>query len=559
MTQTQRINSLLKDDAFIQRLYIVDGILKQYGYNSNFIFNTLGNTAFESELDPKAKSPSGEYNGIAQWDPTRFAKGKKLGFNMDKLEDQVKYFIWECQHGPYSKHIKKTVRLFGNNPDKLEYSMNTWEYQDNHQYENSRNIFIGKIKNYLKDHGYKTSNGTTKITNNTSTTNTANATNTTNTTNSNSATNTNSSSADTSVPQINSGTINSNQQVPPAQAVSTNVSTPPVVDLRPIKDAQTANNNQAQIAQQQGEPSMDRGNVYSTVTPTKFFPLNYNKPKFRYDSVTNQYFNTNDNGQIDTSKGTYKPSEDEETNYNKQAQKFGWSTRQQNTFANGGGINIKPSHEGLFSKAAKAHGMSVQQYAASILRNKDNHSATLIKRANFARNAAGWSHAEGGYLNDEDNTPDGGINTGNTNLNNYGYGVTRYAAGGTHEQNRNGGIQQGIAPDGQPNLVEQGEVRYNNYIYSNRLSPNRMRLKRNNLPTNMTNKTYARIAEDLSNEVQERPNDPISLGSLKAFMDRLRKTQDIHKKVKDISLDPDAINAIKRGAINAKGNKYLDI
>ena len=228
-------------------------------------------------------------------------------------------------------------------------------------------------------------------------------------------------------------------------------------------------------------------------------------------------------------------------------------------YAGGGGINIKPSHEGLFSQAAKAHGMSVQQYAASILRNKDNHNATLIKRANFARNAAGWSHAEGGYLNDEDNIPDGGMNDGNTNLNNYGYGITRYGVGGSHEQNKNGGIQQGIAPDGQPNLVEQGEVRYNNYVYSNRLTPNKHNLKINNLPTNYASKTFAKIAESLSKEVQERPNDPISLAGLESMMTRLRNAQEVHKQVKDVKLDPETMNAIKSGSIDARETKYLDI
>ena len=228
-------------------------------------------------------------------------------------------------------------------------------------------------------------------------------------------------------------------------------------------------------------------------------------------------------------------------------------------YAGGGGINIKPSHEGLFSQAAKAHGMSVQQYAASILRNKDNHNATLIKRANFARNAAGWSHAEGGYLNDEDNIPDGGMNDGNTNLNNYGYGITRYGVGGSHEQNKNGGIQQGMAPDGQPNLVEQGEVRYNNYVYSNRLTPNKHNLKINNLPTNYAGKTFAKIAGNLSKEVQERPNDPISLAGLESMMTRLRSAQEVHKQVKDVKLDPETMNAIKSGSIDARGTKYLDI
>ena len=35
-------------------------------------------------------------------------------------------------------------------------------------------------------------------------------------------------------------------------------------------------------------------------------------------------------------------------------------------------------------------------------------------------------------------------------------GITRYGVGGFMNKNKNGGIQQGIAPDGQPNLVEQG-------------------------------------------------------------------------------------------------------
>lgn len=61
-----------------------------------------------------------------------------------------------------------------------------------------------------------------------------------------------------------------------------------------------------------------------------------------------------------------------------------------------GGIYIKPSHRGLFTKAAKRAGMSVQGYAKHVL--ADPHaSATLKKRANFARNAAGWKHAMGGY------------------------------------------------------------------------------------------------------------------------------------------------------------------
>jgi len=57
-------------------------------------------------------------------------------------------------------------------------------------------------------------------------------------------------------------------------------------------------------------------------------------------------------------------------------------------------IKIKEQNKGKFTAWAKAHGMSVQQAANTILRNKEKYSPTLIKRANFARNASKWE--EGG-------------------------------------------------------------------------------------------------------------------------------------------------------------------
>ena len=308
--------------------------------------------------------------------------------------------------------------------------------------------------------------------------------------------------------------------------------------------ARTAQQNDEEARQSYSPPA---GNTELPINKSAGRPIN-----LLTDRVTNAAYSSRPD--VVNNQPSYQNSQTDNSSEDNNEYRYGGYM-----YAGGGGINIKPSHEGLFSQAAKAHGMSVQQYAASILRNKDNHNATLIKRANFARNAAGWSHAEGGYLNDEDNIPDGGMNDGNTNLNNYGYGITRYGVGGSHEQNKNGGIQQGIAPDGQPNLVEQGEVRYNNYVYSNRLTPNKHNLKINNLPTNYAGKTFAKIAGNLSKEVQERPNDPISLAGLESMMTRLRNAQEVHKQVKDVKLDPETMNAIKSGSIDARGTKYLDI
>ena len=47
--------------------------------------------------------------------------------------------------------------------------------------------------------------------------------------------------------------------------------------------------------------------------------------------------------------------------------------------------------------------------------------------------------------------------------------VTMFEAGGTHEQNPIGGIPQGIGSNGKPNLVEEGETKWNDYIFSNRI------------------------------------------------------------------------------------------
>lgn len=60
-------------------------------------------------------------------------------------------------------------------------------------------------------------------------------------------------------------------------------------------------------------------------------------------------------------------------------------------------IKIKEENKGKFTAWAKSHGMSVQQAAATILRNREKYSPALIKRANFSRNASRWD--EGGKIN----------------------------------------------------------------------------------------------------------------------------------------------------------------
>lgn len=60
-------------------------------------------------------------------------------------------------------------------------------------------------------------------------------------------------------------------------------------------------------------------------------------------------------------------------------------------------IKIKKKNRGKFTKAAKAAGESVQEYAHSVL---NNPKATKLqkKRAQFAVNAKKWHHKDGGLL-----------------------------------------------------------------------------------------------------------------------------------------------------------------
>lgn len=183
-----------------------------------------------------------------------------------------------------------------------------------------------------------------------------------------------------------------------------------------------------------------------------------------------------------------------------------------NTFAEGGKIHIKPSKRGTFTAVAKKHGKSVQSFASQVLANKENYSPAMVKKANFARNAAKW-HSFGGDLN--------------TNGTDFSNGQTIIGNGGTHEENPMEGVPMGMDTEGNPNLVEQGEVIFNDYVFSNRLFADGGLLENFNLPKSYDGHSFAAIAEKLGDESKERPNDPISKRGLMSSMSRLQQAQEM--------------------------------
>lgn len=173
-----------------------------------------------------------------------------------------------------------------------------------------------------------------------------------------------------------------------------------------------------------------------------------------------------------------------------------------NAFAEGGGIHIKKKNRGKFTEYC---GGKVTE--ACIRRGKNSSNPTTRKRATFAQNARNWN-AFGGWLNTQ-----GGDFTN---------GVTFIDEGGSHEENPYQGIQIGVDPEGAPNLVEQGEVVYDDYVFSDRMEiPDDIRKE-----YKLRGKTFAKAAKSAQRESEERPNDPLSTKGLQAAMERIATAQE---------------------------------
>lgn len=196
-----------------------------------------------------------------------------------------------------------------------------------------------------------------------------------------------------------------------------------------------------------------------------------------------------------------------------------------NTFADGGDIYIKPENRGKFTRLKERTGKSSTWY-------KEHGTPEQRKMATFALNARKWKHAFGGDLN--------------TNGGDFSNGLIMIGNGGTHEENPMEGVQMGIDGQGIPNLVEEGEVIFNDYVFSNRMKvPKAVRSK-----YKLREKkgiTFADAAKRISKESKERPNDPISQNGLKAMLGELATVQEderFKKQMKDPEFRQQAMNQL---------------
>ena len=176
-----------------------------------------------------------------------------------------------------------------------------------------------------------------------------------------------------------------------------------------------------------------------------------------------------------------------------------------NTFADGGNIHIKPENRGKFTRLKERTGKSSTWY-------KEHGTPEQKKMATFALNARKWKHAFGGNLI--------------TNGAEWDNGITIIGNGGTHEENPMEGVQMGMDAQGVPNLVEEGEVIFDDYVFSDRMNvPNSMRSSLG--LSKGRGLTFAKAAKKLSKEAEERPNDPISKRGLMSSMTKLQQAQEL--------------------------------
>lgn len=107
----------------------------------------------------------------------------------------------------------------------------------------------------------------------------------------------------------------------------------------------------------------------------------------------------------------------------------------------------------------------------------------------------------------------------------------RINEGGTHDENPNGGVQMGVDPEGVPNMVEEDETVYDDYVFSDNIYVDDAMVEKHNLPAWAKGKLYSKVTDRLVEEAEERPMDPISRSGLEEMLGRLRDAQEEQKQI----------------------------
>lgn len=173
--------------------------------------------------------------------------------------------------------------------------------------------------------------------------------------------------------------------------------------------------------------------------------------------------------------------------------------------------------DGLLSKKVKRKANALrnqQSLASAFVDNSLTNNMYNIQESDIGNDLANYA-ALGGQLEFSNGSD---WNTGITLINN----------GGTHEQNPYKGVPIGVDEQGNPNLVEEGEVVWKDYVFSNRIPVSEELAKQFKVKGNHL--TFADIAKKIQKNMAERPNDPITKRGVEHSLQQLQALQETYKQ-----------------------------
>lgn len=130
-----------------------------------------------------------------------------------------------------------------------------------------------------------------------------------------------------------------------------------------------------------------------------------------------------------------------------------------------------------------------------------------------------------------------------TNSSDFPTNLMHIDAGGSHEESPYDGVQLGLDSQGKPNLVEENETVFNDYVYSDRIEADDVTKQKFHIGKKKT-LTFAELSKKLEKEIAERPNDPISVASFKAQMAELAEQQERQKQEMEAARAREAFEAL---------------
>lgn len=137
-------------------------------------------------------------------------------------------------------------------------------------------------------------------------------------------------------------------------------------------------------------------------------------------------------------------------------------------------------------------------------------------------------------------------------------GLTFINEGGTHEQNPLGGVPVGVDQEGTPNLVEEDEIIWNDYVFSNRLKPTKKQLETVGFNPKYEGMTFAEVVEKVQQESAENPLDKISTDTLNENLMYLMTMQEETRMKKEAKKNKFKCGGVKNTFPNG-GNIWDDL